>query len=248
MVIDLLVELDLDRIEQAPIDDGRLLACERLALEHHLSDVEPVAKQMSERPPCEGNGADALARLQDPSLADHATLAQVCHYQVEASKLEIAAEDVPHPVRLGFIDGDLAVFGVVANRSHAANPKTLPLRGRDLVADALGGDLALELGERQQHVEGQPSHRRGGVELLGHRDKRHAVPVEQLDQLGEVRQRTGQAVDLVDDDDVDLSGSDVGQQPLQGRAIGIAAGEATIVVFGPDHGPAGMSLALDIGL
>ena len=72
--------------------------------------------------------------------------------------------------------------------------------------------------------------------------------VEQLDQLGKVGERTGQAIDLVDDDDVDLAGADIVQQTLEGRAVGIAAGEAAIVIFGPDQGPAGMGLAPDIGL
>ena len=74
------------------------------------------------------------------------------------------------------------------------------------------------------------------------------VLVEQLDQLGEVRQRSGQPVDLVDDDDVDLAGSDILQQALQGRALSVAAGEATIVILGPHHRPAGMGLAADVGL
>jgi hypothetical protein len=71
---------------------------------------------------------------------------------------------------------------------------------------------------------------------------------EQLDQLGEISQRASQAVDLVDDDDVDLSGSQILKQPLQRRAVGVAAGEAAIVIFGPNQGPAGMRLAPDIGL
>ena len=175
-------------------------------------------------------------------------VAQVRHQQVEAAQFEIAAEDGPNAVGLGFIDGDLSVLGVIAERRHAADPKALALGGGDLVPDALGGDLALELGKRQQDVEGQPPHRGGGVELLGHRDEGHAVLVEQLDQLGEVRQRAGQAVDLVDDDDVDLSGSHILEQPLQRRAVGVATGEAAIVIFGPDERPAGMRLAADIGL
>ena len=161
---------------------------------------------------------------------------------------EIAAEDGPNAVGLSFIDGDLSVLGVIAKRRHAADPKTLALGGGNLVPDALGGDLALELGKRQQDVERQPPHRGGGIELLGHRDERHAVLVEQFDQLGEVRQRAGQAIDLVDDDDVDLPGPHVLKQPLQRRAVGIATGEAAIVIFGPDHRPAGMLLAPDIGL
>ena len=50
--------------------------------------------------------------------------------------------------------------------------------------------------------------------------------LEQLDQLGEVSKRAGQAVDLVDHHDIDLAGSDVGEQGLQGRAFQRPAGEA----------------------
>jgi hypothetical protein len=39
----------------------------------------------------------------------------------------------------------------------------------------VAGDLALELGEGQQYIEGQPTHRARRVELLGHRDERHAL-------------------------------------------------------------------------
>jgi hypothetical protein len=43
--------------------------------------------------------------------------------------------------------------------------------------------------------------------------------VEQLDQLGEVCQRTGQPVDLVDDNDIDLAGPDLVEKGLQGSAL-----------------------------
>ena len=72
--------------------------------------------------------------------------------------------------------------------------------------------------------------------------------IEQLDQLGEVSQRASQAVNLVDDDDVDLSGSQILKQPLQRRAVGVPTGEAAIVIFGPDQRPAGMRLTPHIGL
>ena len=72
--------------------------------------------------------------------------------------------------------------------------------------------------------------------------------VEELDQLGKIRQRTGQAIDFVDHDDVDLAGPYVLQEPLQGGPLGIATREAAIVVFGPQQRPAGMRLATDIGL
>jgi hypothetical protein len=95
-------------------------------------------------------------------------------------------------------------------------PTQSPLRfeGRDLVPDALGCNLALELREGQQHIQSQAPHGRRGVELLGNRNKRHAVLVEQFHQLGKVRQRAGQSVDLVDDDDIDLTGSHIVQEAL----------------------------------
>jgi len=43
--------------------------------------------------------------------------------------------------------------------------------------------------------------------------------IEQFDQFCEVGQRSGQPVDLIDDDDVDLAGSDIVQQPLQVRTV-----------------------------
>ena len=134
---------------------------------------------------------------------------------------------------------------VVAERRQAAHPHALPLRGGDLVADPLAGDLALELGEGQQHVERQPAHGGRGVELLGHRDERDAAAVEHLDDLGEVAQRAGQPVDLVDHHDVDRARGDVGEQPLQGRAVHGAARDAAIVVQGRQGDPALVLLAGD---
>ena len=72
--------------------------------------------------------------------------------------------------------------------------------------------------------------------------------IEKFDQLGKIGERTGQTIDLIDDDDVDLAGADIIQQTLEGGAVGIATGEAAIIIFGPDQGPAGMGLASDIGL
>ena len=71
---------------------------------------------------------------------------------------------------------------------------------------------------------------------------------EQLDQLGEVGKRPGQAIDLVDHHDVDLAGLDVGQQPLQRRPLHGAAGEAAVVVAALTQSPALVSLAFDVGL
>ena len=171
MVAHLLAQLGLNGFEQTSIDNGGLLASQGLSLEDHLADVKPVAKQMGEWTACEGDAPDGFACLESPHLGDNASCAQVRHQQVEAAELEIAAKDVADTVGLGFIDGDLPVLGVVSQWRHAADPQALALGGGDLVPDALGGDLPLELGKRQQHVEGQPPHRGRRVELLRHGDE-----------------------------------------------------------------------------
>src|SRR6266478_1732968 len=55
MIVRLFAQLGLDRLEQVPVDDGRLLPGQNLALEDHLSDVEPVAEQVGKRTAREWN-------------------------------------------------------------------------------------------------------------------------------------------------------------------------------------------------
>ena len=66
--------------------------------------------------------------------------------------------------------------------------------------------------------EPQPRPLRGpGQRQARDGDERDGMPVENLDEPREIRQRPGQPVDLVDHDDVDPPGLDVGEQPRQGR-------------------------------
>jgi hypothetical protein len=57
------------------------------------------------------------------------------------------------------------------------------------------------------------------VEALRDGDEGHAVLVKEVDQLREVHQGPGQAIDLVDDDTVRLAG----QQALEGGSFEAAA-------------------------
>jgi hypothetical protein len=100
--------------------------------------------------------------------------------------LEIAPEDVPDGPRFVFDNGDLAIFGLIAQGHHAADPEALAFRSFNFIPDALGGDLPLELRKRQKNIQRQPTHRGRGVELLGDRDKGYAMGIEQFDQLGKV--------------------------------------------------------------
>ncbi|MBV6414927.1 MAG: hypothetical protein OMOMHJEC_02763 [Xanthomonadales bacterium] len=183
--------------------------------------------------------------LGHPCLGGHALLGEFPHHARRRSVLAISAEEIAHQRGLGLVDHELALDHVIAKRRHAAHPHALGLAGGDLVPDALAGDLALELREGEQDVQGQASHRRCGVELLSHRHERHVVAVEHIDEPGEVRERAGQSVDLVDDHDVDALGLDVGEQAAQARALHVAAREATIVVAIVQRHPAFVALAGD---
>ena len=57
--------------------------------------------------------------------------------------------------------------------------------------------------------------------------------LEQRDQLGKIHERADQAIDLIDHHDVDLAGLDVGEEPLEGRALESAGGEAAVFVMSP---------------
>jgi len=83
----------------------------------------------------------------------------------------------------------LLALDPVSERGGAAHPDSLPLRGGDLVPDALARNLALELREGEKHVQRQTPHGVRGVELLGNGDEVDPMPIEQLDELREVGER-----------------------------------------------------------
>lgn len=118
-------------------------------------------------------------------------------------------EDTAHHRSFGVIDDEQTLVHVVSQWRHATHPHPFALAGGDLVGDSFAGDFALELGERQQHVQHQPPHRGGSVELLCDRHKRHAVALEHLDHLGKVGKAAREAVNLVDHDNVDKTAFDV---------------------------------------
>lgn len=76
---------------------------------------------------------------------------------------------------------------------------------------------------KEGDVEGQAPHRGGGIERLGDTDEGDIVPLERLDQFGEVHQRAGQPIDLVGDDDIDETVIDIGKKPPKGRTLQGAA-------------------------
>ena len=72
--------------------------------------------------------------------------------------------------------------------------------------------------------------------------------VEQLDQFGEVRERTDQPIDLIDDDHIDPPRLHIGEKLLQRRPVHRPARVAAVVVAIAGQSPALMRLTFDIGL
>ena len=72
--------------------------------------------------------------------------------------------------------------------------------------------------------------------------------IEDLDDLGKISQRAGEPVDLVDNDRIDPTRRDVGEQPLQSRPIDRRAGEPAVVITCAQANPALVPLAGDEGL
>ena len=75
-----------------------------------------------------------------------------CLQAHHAAHFEIPTKQTTDELRLIFDDMEGAVFDPIAERNRSAHPDALPLGGGDFVADLLARDLALELGEGQQHV------------------------------------------------------------------------------------------------
>ena len=105
------------------------------------------------------------------------------------AKVQIAFKDRANRLGLRRHHHDLLVHRRIAERDRPPDPNSLALGGRDLVAHPLPDQLALELGKGQQHIEREPPHAGAGVERLGDGYERDAVRLEQLDQLGKIRQR-----------------------------------------------------------
>jgi hypothetical protein len=116
------------------------------------------------------------------------------------------------------IDDQLAVREVVSERNTAPHPHPLLLRGGKLVANPLARYLPLKLGEGEQHVQREPAHGRGGIELLGDRNEAHSATIEGLDDPAKIIQSASQTVYFVNNNGLDLAGRDVLQETLESRA------------------------------
>src|SRR4029077_2782639 len=195
-------KLCLNRIPQRLIDDRRVLTRMGLLLVDDLASIDPVLQHQIERAAGEWLAAPQATRCARPQLTPDAAGVELILQQPDRAELGIAAKNEAHGFRLALDDDEPAVLCPIPERRHAPHPHPFLLRGGDLVADALADDLALELCEGQQNVEGQAPHRGRRVELLRHRHKGGTAGIEDLDNLGKIGERAGQPVDLVNNDGV----------------------------------------------
>src|ERR1019366_9319283 len=128
-----------------------------------LSDVNGIAEQRIERAAREGLLTRAGSIAGYAQFGAEIILVKVLLEQAYAAELAVALEDMSDGGGFGFNHNELAVTHLVAERDHAPHPHALALGGRNLVADALAGYLALELREREQDIERQAPHRSRGV-------------------------------------------------------------------------------------
>ena len=106
--------------------------------------------------------------------------------------------------------------------------------------------IAFELGEGQKDVQGEASHGRVRVEMLGYRDESDLLFLEKLQDFYEIRKRTREPVYLINHHAVDLLLPDVVQELLQGRAVRVGSRKASVVIGFFQEDPPLMLLALDI--
>ncbi len=211
-----------------------------------LAEIGPVVQDEVEGASAHRLAPARFAGLERPALRDSPALCKVGAQRPNTTQLQVTLEDKADGLGLARIDDQLAVGHVIAEGRIAAHPDALLLGGRELVADTLAGDLTLELGERQQHVQGEAP-----MEVVVLNDcvtETKVTPLrsKHLHQPGKVHQRAAEPVDLVDYDHVDFPGFDVGKKLPQGRSFQRAAGVTAIVIADWNSDPAFRFLTNDI--
>src|SRR6185312_965756 len=102
------------------------------------------------------------------------------------SELNITLEDMKDGESLLLVDDQLPILHVITKGGQTAHPHALLFGGRDLVANSFANHFPLELGKRQEDVQGESAHACGCIELLGYRDEGDAPSIKGVHDLGEV--------------------------------------------------------------
>ena len=158
----------------------------------------------------------------------------------------VALEDESYRLGLRLVHDEFRVLVLLVSVwSRGGGPASGGSRGAELAEDALGVHLALQLGEVHHDAGGGASG--GGLEFYRLRGAGDfdAVLAQLVFDIPEVALVAVDAVELVDDDDVDLAVADIAHHPLESRAVGRAAGKAAVLEHLPRVLPAVPGVALD---
>src|ERR1700760_2113017 len=98
--------------------------------------------------------ARRLARCNNPNWQSNVFGIENGLEPHHAAAFEVASEEHANEVGVLFNDMKSTVLHPLSERDCATHPNASLFRSSDFVADALPGNLALELRKRQQHVEG----------------------------------------------------------------------------------------------
>src|SRR5262249_33940067 len=124
---------------------------------------EDIGEQTVQAGLVEGASAAWPAVACLPLFSHPAAASQFLHHGQKRLMLQVQGKNGTHTCRLFLVDEQASAAGieVIAEYGCASGPLALATGGGHLVAGAFGDDLAFELGEGQQDVEDQPSHRSG---------------------------------------------------------------------------------------
>jgi len=128
--------------------DSIMLACEVLIPVADLTNVDPVAKKMSQTPSRSKDAAPGPALLTPTCLSGNAIAVERLDGSHDRAKLKIPSEDQPYRRSFGVVDHQLAIDDIIAKRHRASHPYAFALGRGDLVPNALAGDFTLEHGYR----------------------------------------------------------------------------------------------------
>src|ERR1019366_10754241 len=139
-------------------------------------------------------------------------------------------EETTHKICFFRIPDQLSFLDVISDWHSATHPHPFAFGGCDLVPYSLARHFPFELGEGEQNIQGQPPHRSCGVELLSDRYEGDSARVQSLYDLGKIGQAPCEAINLIDDNGIDLALFDVFQQSLKCRSLQGSAGISPVVV------------------
>ena len=121
----------------------------------YSSCIDRVAQDLVEMPTGERQPAGRRAGLQNPQPCAETEVLQGLAYCADGARSLIAIIDLPDDGGFVVADRQGSAFRLIAKGHAATHPHALAFGRSDLVANALGGDLAFELREGQKHIQGQ---------------------------------------------------------------------------------------------